>query len=871
MPQNQPATARITILLAALSLAIVPMTALASHNSVGVGVQVVQADEAVLGSDAPDDNLRPDVPDDSSLRPTYANQLGDDARPSPSDQSGERYTDCKTAGEAGVNYAPTKTNNHCYIGYFDTQLEYIIVTSGLFTRAGSDTLYPVNPEAGDPQCPGPASDPVGYAQNAADGLQGEGNCAGSDHTTYQQPFGTLALDTDLMDAPFMGTDDQGSDGLGGSDVAGQEEGSGTLTFPFTAMHYFYIFGQPHPDNPSPSSFEAGSGIFGPSPLAGGSPATDLTGACGDRTKACTMLTPTDIKLYDRYKPAGVEAGARVCTFMPAYFTLGPGTLTQTPCGPFGTTNNQFVPSMTNGGFQLGVTDTWAHTLPGWHGNAWIVNQQSSTEFFDINCDGGSLCHDYFEDDDEMQPGNNFFHAVNPKVPTPKGPLWCAKPNFIGTAADTSGGVTDNGFYDYNADAIDVDSYVWFAHNRVRDVRDATHGPVRTVAGPVQDASPIHRSEVSSAQAITQALGGTNDEAIEDQVRSVAPAAVVDALDSADYTESGNDETHTKLGPDNQFPFSRTFNEGVRCDGLGLVRVFESSQTVDGGLQFNVNLNHQTAATGTPALKDPTQFGEDGLPAGEEGTHSGAWNAKTYSFSGSAIGVLNTNGDNDLDQCAQALGQPQPTRDFCPWQPIWDAYNPNCNVPDGSSSPPECGTVLENRNYDTAAGVGLYAVVTVTGPVAITQEDVSDATQHTTHTTVIGENNPTAQNCFVATSIGFEGPLAASLGVQPADLADELCPSDVQATALVTDAFDDQGGSTGGFSADVEFTKLVPTTQAVQDAAGGLGEDDSLCVTGVWNVQDGKVASDTEQSLDLAGDGTTFDENVFSDCDSLDAS
>lgn len=873
MTGDSRATARLTVFLVALAMVAVPMPALASHNSAGVGVELVQPDEIPDG-----DQMSPDVPDTSPLKPQFHDNLVT-PRPAPSDQTGERYSDCNGPDDTST-YDPGSDASDCYIGFFDVQLEYIVLTSVLVTRGAGDPLYPVNPDPGDQDCTGqdqssPEEQLVDRANHTVNGLQGEGDCTGGDHLWYAPPFRTLAIDTDLMDAPFQG--DQNAPGL--TDATGSEYGSGTLTFPFTASTYMYIFGQPHPDNTNPSDLEAGQGMFGPNPAAGGGPVNDLTDACDGRTAECKLLTPTDIKLYDDLSRAErTNAQARVCTFLPQYFSLTPGTLNNQPCGPFGGQTNQFYPSTSQGGLGIdGAPGTWHHTMPGWHGFSWLLNHQSTTEFADFNCDGGSLCHDYLEDGEQLEPGNMMFFAVNPKVPDVNGPLWCVKPNFIGqssTIGDT--GLSDNGFYDYEADAIDSDVYTHWIHPATTVLVEHTEGPVRDVVGPVQDASPISRFDLTSAQAVAEAQSLQGDEETERTLAEQgAPAEVMDAYDRFDFTEAAHDEPHAELGSQNQRSFERTVDTGLRCDPTGVVRLFETTQTDQGGLQFDADVS----STNTPDLKDATLFGDDGLPARESETHDGAWTPEEYSFSGSSLAKLDTSQDTDasspgndgdgdgkaFDPCAQALGQPQPTRDFCPWQGVWDAYNENCNVPDGTDSPPTCGTVLKDRGYavDSDTGVGLYFVLEVTGPTVVYDEDLFDAGRVID---VLGENDAAATNCVVGTSIGFDAKLPNVLGVATVDAAvTQLCSDAGGETLFIDDAFDDQGGLGGGFSSDIAWTKLTPTAQGVQDNTGGLGEADSLTLNGVWTIQDGKTAEDSG-SFALGSDANLYE---FSDVDSLD--
>jgi hypothetical protein len=176
------------------------------------------------------------------------------------------------------------------------------------------------------------------------------------------------VDTNHLEA-MMEDNVEGAPGV--AQLSGTEVGSGVLTFPLETTPYVFLFGQPHPDNPNPSEFEAGEGPFGPDPTAGGGPLFDLTEACGDRTQDCVLLTPEDLLAYDRNTDGlgeveGFGQQARLCVYRPQFVTVNPDDRAAGLCGVFGSVVNSFFPTTETGGFDVpGVSSTWVHTQPGW--------------------------------------------------------------------------------------------------------------------------------------------------------------------------------------------------------------------------------------------------------------------------------------------------------------------------------------------------------------------------------------------------------------------------------------------------------------------------------------------------------------------------
>lgn len=789
-------------IVAALLAASLP--AQATHNSVGADVAYVQ----------PDELDGPDVPEATPFVDTYHGETLDPPRQRPSDQSGDRYH-------------LDRCWNECYVGYVDMQLEYLLYNVPL-TFTG-DPLYRANPDVSDDRCPGPWEDTEAYVGNARGS-----RCSGFHHGFEDGLTGDVGLDTDLLEAPMMSQNAPGTNALLGPPTA-----SGTYSFPFIARPYVFLFGDPHPDNPNPSPFEAGRGVFGPNPLAGGSTLTDLSGACSGRSKYCHLLTPDDVSAYDRFTPPEeVEEHekdqARVCIYAPGFLaeTPEPG-----PCGSFGQRVETFSGRARAGDLGAdGFPSTYRNTLPGWYGPL-IVG--APTAFMGQSTAGA------YADEASRYQAPTFYTAVNPKVPSEaEGTehLRCARPNIL-----TDG---DGVYGTYQADAIDVDVHP-----------HAASGPVPSAMTWTQD--PVHDAyaDVASvAEEDLDALRG-NDK---------LPAQVRDALDRGDPIEGENAEPDDQLGG-TQAPFDWTVDAGVRCEA-GALRNRPEATAIPGGTPFDADV-HASAVS----LKDPTLWTDD-RPARESRTKRGTWHPELYTFSGAYTAKYDANGNARFDACAGENLVPEPEDDRCPWRAYWDAYNPACKDPEGRW----CRAILDEAGYDLgegglgtdeaeASGVGLSFTLVIRGPVVVFPGSADGTEPYT----VLGDANPTARNCVIGISTGFKPYLAQHVGFirGPGDGGfDEedrrgLCQVRGE-TMVIPDAFQDEG-LPGQFSASVRWAKLTPTAEEVQPSLGGFGRGDELCVTGIWSVQDGLGATeDSQGSLELDGSLAT-DPFTLSDCDPLD--
>lgn len=936
-----------TLIVVAVAFAtvIVPFQTAATHNSIGAGVNVVQADEVVAGTDVDEQDrgtLVADVPSDPDsprgpspgwdasdfgggdhpyvqrFHENLANDSTDQTtvREAPADQTGERYSgDCKTDSDlsdlSDAEYdEKLRDGTACYIGFFDMQWEYNIVThTGLHhqkdTFKHSDDLYPLNPAEGDTYCSGEddtgdrgvtvpddvpedgtiedqANSPIAGNDSAADeaithaARADDDECSGANHDQYNTPH-NLVIDTDLVERPMMGADEDGQDGAGLADAVGTEEGSGTLSLPFLTTFYFYIFGEPHPDNDDPMTQTASTGYFGGELGEAGSPLTDITGACGDRTRECTMLEPFDIKRYDRYDTNDDPLDkARVCFYAPQFQTVNPGGSITGACGAFGSRVHEFVGNATAGG--LGVTEAPTHVNnpAGWYANSFFI--ALAPAFMPLVAG-----LDLLDDEQGIDDGTFLFGAVNPKEPSKSSSVWCARPNFIGQAdadrftLDNGDTLGDGGFYDYAADAIDTDIFVNPALEPTRTAVDAVHDPAREVLGPVQALADDTEGEISDATQI--------------------PAN--DLVNRTDYTEAeAEDDQHTVDNPTD--PWGEQRDPGLRCDGNGVVSFSEEPTDLNTSVVFDVDVSGQSGGVRTddtisqieslgfslgPCFagvctdttpKDPT-LTSDGLPANESNTREGHWTTNAYTFSGRAVGVVDTNTDGDFDACTISTGQPNPARDQCPWTSLWDVYNGDCTVP---AEDTDCKEQAEQWDYTVTAdsfedddtgpfGVGLYFVAKVTGPVAIVDEEGTN----TDRNQLVGfDNSAGAQHCIVGVSNGFTDQLATHFSsVDNANpsaeaLTGAICGDDTTGEqVLVEDAFNDQKGANGDYSAAVDIVQFEPTPNALEEDLGtGFGAGDEICVTGLWTVRDtADFSADTSDAQQMSGT------NEYSDCDPLD--
>lgn len=866
------------VLLIALTMLTITMPSMATHNSVGPQVSIV----------VNDGEKSPDITRDSDVMPRFHEAAVEDGlipehRWAPADHAGQAYDEekCDTYGESNQAYEDeldalaqrvedevgpdgdpldaseeTRETDLCWVGYFDVVYQVVLLNVG---GGSGGPLYPVNPAPDDDYCRGeedpnqptgvpPVDELATRAERAA-----SGDCDGDAHEYYNSP--TLAVDRALLEAPV--NDDE----VGVGDELGNE-GSISQTFPAYTRAYTLLFGQPHPSNEDPSDLEAGAPPFSPAP---GDPTQgvdglstivgDLSGACDQRTKQCKMLTPTDVKLYDTNRPdvEGDEGFARICEYLPQFVaTDGVADLEGGICGPVGDAQDFFDPDA--GG--LGVDEsppTFVSTLPGF----WSVWHNIETPY--STGMGASLALSYTSDDPSYTDNFHYFHAVNPEVPTEDHPLWCVVPGFLseGTGVGPSGTQhvdesLDHGLYgDYVADAIDVHVAHFTAAPVADEVHQQTHPLVRSVLGPVEDLADEGTASVEEL---------LEEEGVE------TPPEVEDALDRADLAAPGFEKPYNDLdNTQNDFSVDRT--EGISCTAAAQPALTEG-KTLDGGLVFDTELNQETMA-----LKDFTQFDEDGLPQSSEDTERGTWQTDVYSFDGLVKGLLDSSEDGELSDCPDPGGQVPENQDSCMWEAYWDVYNSACTT----FGDEPCDEQMRTLGYavngddnpaDGIGGIGMFFALEVSGPTVVTDTSPSSAEivsgTFEERTTVLGLESPAATHCVIGTSEGFAPFLADHLGVAELGQATaDLCPDADGEVHVVSDAFDDEGElERGQFSSGIEVAPLAPTPSSVEEQAG-LGEDDSLCVAGLWSVQDGIDATD-----DTRGDlnhGPSDSPVVYGEC------
>lgn len=877
-PMMRSTGRQIAPIVIAVALVLAPATAMASHNSIGAHVNVLEPDEVARAS--PDQGeLRPDVP--ASTAPSFHSEL-DTSRASPLDQSGERYrlqggcTTHESYGDQSTYEQGLRTGEACYVGFLDTQWEYMQFTQIFSVHRSEDLLYPVNPTPSDGYCNG-RDDPeqptgVGPVDQRLTALQRGGSDPACQPATHDQYVpGYIGVDTDLVETPI-----QGRPGAAPGAVAatGTQPASGTLTLPLFTTPYTFLFGQPHPDNPAPNPHRAGQGIFGPNPIAGGSPLTDLTGACGDRTDDCHLLEPFDLLHYDSYadelSAAGVEVGqtARLCLFTIPFTYEHPLPDTRL-CGSNGRPMDLFLGRTQAGGLGIeGAPNTWLNTLPGWYrasvmaplGDAGILAHAADAYAEDpapASVDTSLQAQDYHlptTDDTSRDHAAQIpqVTAVNPAVPLPGSGLDCLRPNMLAAGDGTSqiDATLDPGVYGaYRADAIDTDLYRSATRPQQQAAVGATHPIVRPLVALAEDTLPGNDGETE--------IPGVPDD---------VEAALAEASDRADPTARERAEDPGVVA------FQREQPAGIACTPEGTLTVRETSTVLDGYLDADIRLQANTGnddqipsfpqPPGVP-LKDPTADG--GLPPASESERA-PWRPDVYSFEGDLRAVLDRNTNGQLDPCAEDT-ETTPA-DLCTWGALWDAYNPACRGPDGQTT---CGAILDRAGFDVDAGVGVYLVLEITGPLLLVDEDRRAPGALQDRTRIVGDANPTARNCIVATSLGFAPKLAAQVGTTVDELPDALCPDANGEHVLVEDGFDDQTADParagavverGDVSAAIQFIPLTPTPSAAEDTTT-LGTDDRVCMTGVFPVQDDRIVE--------AGGAALTTDTVLSDCDPLSSS
>ncbi len=429
--------------------------AVASHNSAGVHVGVISP-QAV-----DDGELNPRASEELALEfhvSEYEQGIIPEPRESPRDQTGQRYSDCTTYQELGSSYSPAENRVHCYIGYFETFRMFH--PAPLFPQFGpNDPLYFLNPDAEDDYCDGTSGDEevtgiqpfdslvVGFERSIDD------RCQGKSHDYYH--VGSIQIDSNLLESEEVY-----------DAIYGDESPGGSSTFPLTTRTYILIFGQSHPDNPSKSKFEAGSGPFGPNPSEFGNPVHDLTGVCGDRTMDCNLLTPKDLELYDD------EGRGRLCEYAPEFAELGSR---ETHCGPSGNLISFFMGDHLDGG--LGIDEgppSWISILPGWHSTETQVETPTVHTLL-------SFSQSYLGKNSSYEDTSHRYFAVNPKVPDQDHPLWCVKPSILaeGVGSGHIGAPEDPGFYgEYQADGIVYDQRPVIYHSSAEIVHAETYDDAR---------------------------------------------------------------------------------------------------------------------------------------------------------------------------------------------------------------------------------------------------------------------------------------------------------------------------------------------------------------------------------------------------------
>jgi hypothetical protein len=822
----------------------------ATHNSVGAPhVHLIEPDEVdrdtgELAPDVPHPD-HPDVDDEREPSPYHASyherlaKDGLDPRPAPVDQSGDRYTRCTTAEQAGDAYDPANRSDHCYVGYVDHILEHTIPTGPLLvTECPCDLLYPVNPAEDDEYCRGEkeTNEVTGNedVDTAITNLQRtqDSDCGTRQHNQYLT--GSLLIDTSLLEAPNAAAADQ----------LGNDVGSGPLTLDGLATSYVLLLGQPHPSNEDPSPYEAGEGPFGGDPLAGGNPLHDLEGACGDRTEECRLLEPADVEAYDRFDP-GWRDGPRVCAFLPQH-DVSPEdpTGTEWRCGLKGNPLDEFVDTGKAGGLGVeGAPPTWVTNLPGWSISYVYTSYPADNTL--------QPARQAVEPDPDERAGLEVTVAVNPEVPTPGSDLGCLTPNLLahGDDAPLPGDHEDPGVYGhYAADAIDVDVHP----HPYRDQLDTAGQAAREALTPAR----------TLAQDVAEGPRGADDAA-----RSAAgllPAPVerpaAETVDRANPLAERTSPEHAQPGGANPRAFTAHADAGLACDTAGQLVYHPEDATLDGGLAFEADLEQATVA-----LEDPTAL-DEGQPARSTDTNGGAWRADAYRLEGRTVGVVDANENGAFDACGPIEGyRGDPGNDACPWRAIWDAYADWCTR-DGFACEDELArygyNVRGETGPDDQAGVGLTFRVEVTGPVLVTAApdpgNVPLDTPGTPRAHVIGAGDPTATNCLVGVSEGFEAHLPNHVdGADgPDELAAELCGDVDGERVLLADAFRPQGADLGDFETRLAWTPLTPTPDGLEPATG-FGEGDEVCVTGYFSVgaqtsrdEPIDVARDTEGNLNL---------------------
>ncbi len=787
--------------------------AAATHNNVGA--------RFIVGTPDPMPTVEPDTSDD--LLPIYHSAdpsntdvsqdppfFGTYERISPADQTGLGLGDW-VGYINGVVEAPGPGFPHCAAFNPDFACNHV-----------NDPLYRVNPSASDEntECES-IEDNQKLGEDETD--PNDDPCAGEGHF----------MQVDIW--PGVRVQPQHFDETGGA--TGSPDNSGTI-LPGLYGFYLYLFGDG-------IGVAAGQGSFDYLPTNLCEVGAGFGGAFEDGSnKPCNLIHPSDLADHDdrTHPTTGLKASPVACVFAPHFTTLSgalPGD-----CQDISEFNQFFAES---------ESSTYVANKPGWY----IL-----TGFIDS---GAPIASTITKTGDRTDVSRIFSFYVNP-VNVDEA-LWCAAP-MISTDADDqldtgveqvldedgnpTGDWEVTGDFDYLVEAHDLDIYtsdlggVQRTLNELqRDIVDMLPDDLMPpeVEQAIEDANDLAGQTLDDADS-------TLDPVVQRVAATKGNTAERNAPGDNSWTLTGETAAQrctlsNGLVEDTSEP-NQLYNRiqaTIQSTAVGSIPGGVGGIPVVGGVNF--------PGLGGDALRDFTDLDGDGLPTSADEQGFNPWHPESYSFSGSIAVIEDRDGDAEFDGCPAGEQPPGPGQDRCAARLYFDYTNDKA-LRDNSETIPD---FMDQNGFRD--GTGMYAVLKVSGPVAITSTDTNDLTQDNSPATILDRTRVLSGDglhCIVALSTGLENQddrfidIVGASGTGDDEITDALCGEDVTGeTHLLRDGFF-EGDGAGGFNAAFSWTPLEPHPDAL-DAAG-----DGLTVNYLVTV-DGETGDDiTKANLKLGTHG-----------------
>ncbi len=550
-----------------------------------------------------------------------------------------------------------------------------------------------------------------------------------------------------------------------TEALGLKTGS-RLLLPGTYTFYLYLFGE----GSGPS---VGQGALEHLPRdlceANGPDTQGVYGGHFDHRddKPCRLITPNELAEHatERNPWTGVAQRPAACLYAPL-FTVLAASQDLAAC-PDGGAFDAYLPS----------TESSLHVVnrPGWYTrHTWLDHRGGLLAATPLPMAGGP-----------RSDVANLFHAyVNPARPSSH--LWCLAPPIATNAPDEIHAERSS---DYLVDAHDLDVHLAASH----ETRESAHEALEGTPADVLDLVPDDLAwPVSLIMREAEGLLEPGSNPTADPLQSVVSRA--DPLEDPD--------------PEPNHPADDTGRlvatlPGAPCAPTGEMRGDQRAETT------YVN-RVQATASGT-TLADPSQLDEDGLPRESDQRVHNPWHPQAYRVTGELAVFEDRDGDGRFTGCPAGDGPGDARRpDRCVASLPWDLYNPDAVTDDGRP------VSTWARSQGLQDPTGLVAVLELTGPGWL--HDTRDPTAPSAW--VLEEG----RHCVVALSHGLgegsalqgerllqlNGLEDGSAGLP--ELAEALCPEDVDQRVVLEDGFED-GGPDGRFATAFTWTRASSSASA----------------------------------------------------------